>query len=79
MKRVYCPKCDKLVDFKVIKTAESIKVRGKKNISTMSDVVHCAECDEQIFSEIHDEDNMRRVFREYNKSVPEDERIELDE
>ena len=79
VKKIYCPKCDKLVDFTVKKTAESYKVRGKKKISTMSDVVHCSECEEQIFSEIHDEENMRRVYREYNKQVPEDVRIDLNE
>ena len=78
MKRVYCPKCDKLVDFTVKKTAESFKIRGKKNIHTVSDVVHCDECDEKLFHEIYDQENIRRVYIEYNKQVPEDERIELD-
>lgn len=78
MERIYCPKCDKLVQFDVKKCSEMYDVRKKKKIRITADVAHCRECGEKIFHELYDEENLRRVYRKYNELVSEEDRIDID-
>lgn len=60
----YCDVCDKEVDYKIIKKKETYNVLGEA-IEVTADVLVCAECGEELFSDELDNQTLLNAYNEY--------------
>ncbi len=79
--KLYCEKCDKLVDYDVIEKKEVFNVKGE-NIEITSQVAVCRECGNELSEPTLEDENLKKAFRKYaekyNLILPEEiKRIRL--
>ena len=75
--KAFCCKCDDFVDCGVKKKEETYSVKGEVLIKSTSDVAHCSACNTEVFHEELDDENLKKVYQEYNKLVPKENRIQI--
>ncbi len=66
METLYCAKCDGIVETEVRSIKENYEVRGE-DISILANIVYCKNCNEQIFYEKLDNENLNQVYKEFRK------------
>jgi len=66
MEKLFCNKCGKLVDYKIIEKAEIVNVR-QENIEINSRIAVCLNCDSKLFHPKLEDENLEQVYREYAK------------
>lgn len=66
-KYLYCLKCDKEQNIEVRLEEESYPVRGE-GTTIMAKVSYCKHCNEQIWNEELDENNLKKAYRKYRSN-----------
>jgi putative zinc finger/helix-turn-helix YgiT family protein len=73
--RLYCEKCDNLVNYKIVKENEIFKVKGE-NIEIISEKAICSECGECLYEPYLENENFKKAYSIYAKRnsliLPED-------
>lgn len=64
--KIYCAHCNKMTDGKIISKEESFNVKGD-DIKIIASVMVCKECNEDVFVEELDENNLEVAYMEYRK------------
>ena len=62
----FCERCNKEVETKIITRTERYKVLGEE-IQVEAQVIVCADCNEEIFSEKMDSETIDKAFNEYRR------------
>lgn len=62
--KLYCEKCDKMVDYEIIEKKEIFKVRGE-DIEIISRVAICKECGNELSEPSLEDENFTKAFRIY--------------
>lgn len=57
----YCPVCKKWVETKVVCEMETLPVKGK-DVTFETDVLHCCECDTDIFDRDLNNATLKRAY-----------------
>lgn len=65
--RVFCSRCDNFVEATVREQLESYKVKGEK-VDITSQVTFCSNCNESIFNEELDAENLESAYAVYRKN-----------
>lgn len=63
MKKLYCPKCDKEVEFH-IKNNYITEYKGIE-LNVLENIAICNECEEELFEKNIEEENLKRLYKEY--------------
>jgi len=74
-KKLYCEKCDDIVDYEIITKKEIRSVRGG-NIEIEAKVAKCKKCGNELFDAYLENENLKKLYRVYaqkhNLVLPED-------
>ncbi|MDP8258760.1 MAG: DUF4065 domain-containing protein [Candidatus Aadella gelida] len=62
----YCPKCNMMVDYSVKAKKETFPVKGE-DVEVISQVAFCGSCNDEIFNEKLDANNLDLAYNEYRK------------
>ena len=65
MKKVFCDTCQKQVNYEVIK--KEIKEYKGVEVNHIDYIGVCKECDDEIFVEELETDNLDRLYKKYRK------------
>jgi putative zinc finger/helix-turn-helix YgiT family protein len=63
---LYCEKCDSFVNYDIIRKREIYEIKNDK-IEILSDVAKCANCGTELYDIKLEDNNLKRVYREYAK------------
>ncbi|MFH1368612.1 MAG: type II TA system antitoxin MqsA family protein [Elusimicrobiota bacterium] len=64
MVKTYCPQCRKEIEGQIIQRKEIYKVKGE-DISIDSSILHCIECNTEIFDSVIDGNNITSAYNDY--------------
>ena len=64
--KLYCEKCDKMVDYEVVEKREVFKVRGE-DIEIIAKVAICKECGNELSEPSLEDENLMKAFKIYAK------------
>lgn len=60
--KLYCDKCEKFVEYEVIKKREVYDVKNSDEVEIISNIAKCAICGNELFHIELEDDNLRRAY-----------------